>query len=147
AVGYWGMGHATNLLSFVALNLVIGHSLACVAFLTHELSHGTIVQSRAARCCLEVVLWGLNVVPATVWRRVHNQTHHAHTNTGHDPDRRFLLSERSLATSCYSRVFYPHRHTLRWNPLVAFHFVPYIVRNTLAAFYAGSSRPAVVPFK
>ncbi len=145
--GYWGMRHAVNLPGRAVLSLVIGHSMACVAFLTHELSHGTVVRGRARRYGLEVLLWGMNLIPATVWRRVHNQTHHAHTNTRRDPDRRFTVAEKSALTGIYSRIFYPHRHTLKWNPLVAFHFVPYIIRNTMAAFYGAASRPRLVPFK
>lgn len=147
AVGYWGMRHITGLPSRAIISLVIGHSMACIAFFTHELSHGIIVRRRALRYCLEVGSWALNLIPATVWRRVHNQTHHAHANTLKDPDRRFTLAEKTLITRLYSRILYPHRHTIRWNPLVAFHFVPYIVRNTAAVFYRAASRPHLVPFK
>jgi fatty acid desaturase len=147
AGGYIGFCNTSSLLIFAILSLLIGHSMACIAFLAHELSHNTIVRYRPLRYCLEVFFWALNLIPATVWRRVHNQTHHVHTNTPEDPDRQFLASEESFITRWYSRIFYPHRHTLRWNPLVAFHFVPYILRNTIAAFYPNSTKPALVPFK
>jgi fatty acid desaturase len=142
--GYLGFRHSTSVIAFGLLALLIGHAMACIAFLTHELSHNTIVRSRYP---LEVFFWALNLIPATVWRRVHNQAHHIHANTTEDPDRKYLASEDSVVTRWYSRIFYPHRHTVRWNPLVAFHFVPYILRNTLAAFYPNSRKPALVPFK
>ncbi|MBA3352104.1 MAG: fatty acid desaturase [Blastocatellia bacterium] len=127
------------------LTLVIGHSLACLGFLTHELAHGAIVRSRPLRYALEVFFWGLNLIPATVWRRVHNQTHHIHANTPRDPDRPFLRSEESASTRWYTRLFFPNRRSLRWNPLVALHLVAYTTRNAVAAFYRPPAKPSVVP--
>jgi fatty acid desaturase len=144
---YMGFRITSSTLVFLLLSLIIGHSMACLAFLAHELSHNAIVRSPPLRYCLEIFFWGINLIPATVWRRVHNQTHHVYTNTQSDPDRPFLNCEESRLTRLYSRLFYPHRDTLRWNPLVACHFVPYILRNTVAAFYANRSKPEVVPFK
>jgi fatty acid desaturase len=145
--GYYGLRSTSSIAAFAILSIIIAHSMACIAFLAHELSHNVIIRSRPFRYCLEVFFWALNLIPATVWKRVHNQSHHVHTNTSKDPDRRFLKSEESLLTRWYSRLFYPQRHTLRWNPLVAFHFVPYILRNTVAAFYPNSTKPTLVPFK
>src|SRR5262245_44843989 len=55
-------------------SLLIGHSLACIGFLTHELSHNSLVRRPALRYPLEAFFWALNLVPATLWRRVHNET-------------------------------------------------------------------------
>jgi fatty acid desaturase len=145
--GYLGCRYASSAGVYLLLALVIGHSLACVGLLAHDLSHNCILRPGPLRYLLEVPVWAINLVPATVWHRVHNQTHHVHTNTPDDPDRPFLLSERSWPVRLYARLLYPHRRTLRWNPLVAFHFVPYIVRNIAAAFYPGAGKPDVVPFK
>ena len=147
AAGYFGFRSTSSISIFAILSLIIAHSMACIAFLAHELSHNAIIRSRPFRYPLEVFLWALNLIPATVWKRVHNQSHHVHTNTLKDPDRRFLKSEESLLTRWYSRLFYPQRSSMRWNPLVAFHFVPYILRNTVAAFYPNSTAPTLVPFK
>jgi len=146
-VGYFSLLKTSSIPISAMISVIIAHSMACIAFLAHELSHNTIIRFRPFRYCLEVFFWALNLIPATVWRRVHNQTHHVHTNTPQDPDRRFLNSEESVLTRWYSRLFYPHRHIIRWNPLVAFHFVPYILRNTIAAFYPNSTKPTLVPFK
>src|SRR5262245_1379763 len=145
--GFLGIRNSSSVIVFAVLALLIGHSMACIAFLTHELSHNVIIRSRSLRYSLEVFFWALNLIPATVWKRVHNQSHHIHTNTPNDPDRRFLKYEESLLTRWYSQLFYPQRHTMRWNPLVAIHFVPYIMRNTVAAFYPNSIKPILVPFK
>ena len=118
AAGYFGFRSTSSISIFAILSLIIAHSMACIAFLAHELSHNAIIRSRPFRYPLEVFLWALNLIPATVWKRVHNQSHHVHTNTLKDPDRRFLKSEESLLTRWYSRLFYPQRSSMRWNPLV-----------------------------
>src|SRR5687768_10704119 len=127
------------------ISIVIGHSMACLAFIAHELSHGSIVRSRAVIYPLELLFWGLNCIPPTVWRRVHNHSHHGHANTPIDPDRRFLAAEETPVCRWYTLLFYPQRGSSRFNPLVALHFVPYIVRNIIAAFWSGP-KLAIVPF-
>ena len=128
------------------ISLTIGHSLACIAFYTHELSHNAIVTNSSVRRPLETFFWALNFIPATMWRQVHNAAHHPNANTPSDPDRKFFVSERSTSTTLYSRLLYPSRGTLRWNPLVLAHFVAYILRNVSAVFYP-RSKPSVVPAK
>ena len=136
--------HSTVIIG-LPLALVIGHSLACLGFLAHELAHGAIVRSRPLRYALEFFFWGITLIPATVWRRVHNQTHHIHANTPGDPDRPFLPTEETVRTRWYTRLFYPNRRSLPWNPLVALHLVGYTTRNVVAAFYRPPGKPDVVP--
>jgi fatty acid desaturase len=143
--GYATIRACDSLWCRVLLSLAIGHTLACLAFLTHELAHGAIVRARLPRYLLECLFWGLLLIPATVWRRVHNHTHHAHASTPRDPDRAFLRAEESLATRCYTRIFYPHRRGPRWNPMVALHLAPYVARNVAAAFWPARRKPCVVP--
>ncbi len=136
---------------YLLLSIVIGHSLTCIVFLAHELSHNTIIRRPLLQYLLEVPLWGLNLIPATMWRRLHNQTHHIHGNTIRDPDRFFMKSELESADGrmrrWYTKLFFPHRFTSRWNPLVGFHFVTYIIRHLLAVFYPRDLRPSVVTYK
>ncbi len=127
--------------------LLIANLMACLAFLAHDLSHNTILRKARLRYPLEVLLWGLNLIPATMWIRVHNRSHHAHANTPQDPDRRFLKKEESLVTRLYSRVFYPSKKAVRWNPVVGAHFVPYILRNVASVFYPSQNKPSVIPHK
>jgi fatty acid desaturase len=126
------------------ISFVIGHSLACLAFVAHELSHGAVLRSRSAVYPLELLAWGLNWIPPTLWRRVHNQSHHGHANTVHDPDRQFLATEQTRSTRLYSLLFYPQKGTSPFNPLVALHFIPYILRN-LAAAFVPLKKPGIVP--
>jgi len=127
--------------------VVIGHSIACLGFLGHDISHHSVVRNRAAIRILELVLFGLNVTPPTMWRRVHNQSHHAHANTRDDPDRPFAEHEHTPGTRRYARAFYPKG--ARWwrTPVVLCHWVAYVARNTVAALMPGEAKPSVVPFK
>ena len=146
-MGYLAFRFTSSIFIYVLLSLFIGHTLACIAFLAHELAHGVIIKSRVLRYFLEFLFWGMLLIPATVWRRVHNHTHHAHASTPRDPDRPFFHSEESAATRWYTRVFYPNQRSLHWNPIVAFHLIPYIVRNIAAAFYPPLKTPILVPAK
>lgn len=127
------------------LSVVISHSRLCIGFFAHELAHGAIVRNRLIRYPIEVFLWELNFVPATMWRRVHNQTHHVHANTPLDPDRPYLASEKTWATRCYTYIFYPQRRFGWLNPLIAFHWTGYVLRNIVALFYRPSAKPRLVP--
>jgi len=135
----------SSILLCLLFAMIIGQSLVCIGFLAHELSHGAILRNRMLRYTLEVFLWGMSFIPATIWRRVHNQTHHIHANTPLDPDRPFLPSEESASTKLYSKLFYPQRSAIRINPLVAFHLSGYIIRNTVASFCSERKKPRIVP--
>lgn len=127
--------------------LMMGHSTACCAFIAHDISHGAVVKNRTLRRILEMLLWGINAIPTTLWHAVHNQTHHAETNTLGDTDRRFVESERTDSTQIYTALLYPGQNGVFRMLFCLFHFVTYILRNIIAAFYPDEYRPAVVTAK
>lgn len=127
--------------------LLAALALSALAFATHELSHGIVLRPGPAQRLAELVCWGLIFMSPTMWRRVHNQTHHAHANTPGDPDHAFHPGEVTTATRWYVRLFYPNEDVFPWNPLVFAHFVAYTARNTLAALLPASWRPAIVPVR
>ena len=133
-------------LLYPILALVAGHSLACLALAAHEVSHGAVLRQKLAARCLETVLWTLNWIPATMWRRLHNQSHHAQTNSLNDPDRRYLAKERAVSTWLYTLLFCPNRF-LRRNPLALTHFLTYVVRQEIAVFLPGAMKPRINSFK
>ena len=147
AGGYIAIRFSDHWLVWLLCSLVIGHSLACMGFFAHEVSHNAIFRRPRIRYAFEVVCWGLNLVSPTIWRRVHNQTHHLYSNTFGDPDRLFLMSEACQTTLWYSRIFYPNQDSSKWNFGVRFHFIAYILRNTIAAFYPNRTKPILVPAK
>jgi fatty acid desaturase len=143
--GYTLMRQTQAWYFLLLLSVPIGHSIACLGFYAHDLSHKTILQDGVLLRIVETLVWTIVAVPATMWRRVHNATHHVETNTVRDPDRWFLVSEKATATQLYTQVFYPHRDGVKWNPLVGIHFLAYVIRNVQAAFGAPESKPAIVP--
>ena len=127
--------------------LVIGHSQACLVFLAHDFTHNAILKDRPGKRALELMIWGINVIPPSLWIRVHNQTHHPETNTLRDTDRTYRPSEETTATWIYTRLFHPNRQTPLRHPVVLFHFVTYIVRHLTAALMSADGKPSVVTFK
>lgn len=125
--------------------VVAASALSCLGFATHDLAHGSILRpGKALRLC-ELFFWSLLVIAPTVWRRVHNQSHHVHYNTPGDPDRQYFLEESSTSTRWYVKLLYPNAEVFPWNPLVFVHFVPYVIRNTAAALLPDRWKPPVVP--
>ena len=122
----------------------VGHSLLCLALIAHEASHRALALPAPARRWFCLVTLGLNLVPPTMWNRVHNDAHHQHAGTPSDPDRPFMTTEMSTATRWYSAVLYPHADTFI-GPLVFVHFVAYLLRNVATVFYPAPHEPAIVP--
>ena len=133
--------------AMLPISVLIGHSLACLALLAHDVSHNAVVTNRIAKRGLELLLWGLNAMPPTLWRRLHNQTHHVETNTVHDTDRSYRAQESTAAIRAYNRLCFPNCRTPLRHPLVLFHFVTYTLRHLLTALLPGSVRPSIVTFK
>jgi fatty acid desaturase len=67
--------------------LVLGHSLAVLGFLGHEILHGTVVRNRMLLTVFGgacIVHWGIT---PSLWIARHNRLHHRHTNDPFDdPD-------------------------------------------------------------
>ncbi len=119
------------------LGLLAGHSLACLAFLAHELSHNSILKRGKLKQIIETGFMGLLGIPPTMWHEVHNITHHGNTNTPGDPDRRWMTDEANKRNTAISAAFHPQKGWLRFSPLVPLQFVGYVMRNIIAALSGG----------
>lgn len=86
-----------------------------------------------------------------MWKRVHNHSHHHFGNTINDPDRFYTQAELegkgSKLRNTYVALFFPHKNASPLNPLVWFHFITYVIRHLVAAFYSEGKKPSVVTFK
>lgn len=129
----------------ILLFVVAGHSLTCMGFVAHELSHGMIVKSKKWTAILERLFWSTVFVSPTMWRRTHNSTHHMHYSTILDSDRMFVEEEATKFKKWYALLFYPNAEIFPWNPLVFLYQVPYFTRNTIAAFLPGKIAKKFVP--
>lgn len=141
--GYALMRRAEAWWQCALVALFIGHGIACIGFYAHDLSHKTIIPGGPALRVLETFLWMLMAVPATMWKRVHNATHHMETNTVADPDRFYLEAERDPVTQAYNTLLYANREGIRGNPLIWCSFPVYIFRNVCAAL--AQEKPVIVP--
>jgi fatty acid desaturase len=137
----------TTLWLLLPISLILGHSMACLLFLAHDVSHNAVVRNRFLRKTLEMTLWGVNMIPPSLWRRVHNQTHHVETNTVGDPDRVFRKSEGTISAILYNRIFLPNRKTPLRHPFVLFHFTTYIARHVLTFLMPGNHKLPIVTAK
>lgn len=138
----------TNMLWLAILaSLAIGHSQAGLVFLGHTLGHNVILKNARARRALEMVIWPLNLIPPSLWIRLHNQTHHPEVNTPRDTDRVYRASEVTRANRLYMRLFHPNRRTPLRHPLVFFHFITYVIRHLVAALMPGDTKPSIVTHK
>ena len=83
----WGIMVVATWPLQLLLGVLLGHSLAIISFLGHEILHGSVVKGRTLVRLLGGLcfsFWGL--LP-WVWVRWHNQIHHKHTNDPFvDPD-------------------------------------------------------------
>jgi fatty acid desaturase len=69
------------------LSLIIGHSFAVLAFLAHEILHGTVVRQRWIQSLTGGICLLPHCLPPDVWRTWHNRFHHGYTGVvGKDPD-------------------------------------------------------------
>jgi fatty acid desaturase len=146
-LGYFTLRVSNSVWLWMPIVFVVGHSLACLLFLAHDVSHNSVVRNTVVKRALELLLWGLNCIPPTLWRRVHNHTHHVETNTLCDTDRKYRLSEQTKAISLYNKCVNPSRTTPLRHPLVLFHFVTWIMRHLWTALLPGSHKPSIVTFK
>ncbi|MEO8627402.1 MAG: fatty acid desaturase [Betaproteobacteria bacterium] len=132
---------------FPLLALIMAHSLACLGFLIHDLSHNSVVRRQPFKYLLELYVWGLVVMSPHLWHRIHNQAHHRMPNSLRDPDRRYLRSESTAAIRWYDRLFVPSRRSGRIN-LTFLAFTAYITRNMMSVLlFGGERKPSIATFK
>ncbi len=85
--GGWGALHFASWAARAASSLLLGHSIGCLAFVGHEMLHGSILRNKTLIKLIGGICfcpWGL---PPGAWARWHNQIHHNHTNDPfQDPD-------------------------------------------------------------
>ena len=144
--GWIAIGAIRDPIWWVLWSLIIGNSLSALAFLAHDVAHRTVTTNRYLQYPTELFLWALMYVPATVWRYVHG-SHHAHTNSDEDTDRRFLSSELNVTGTIAAATLYPNRH-LRYSFIFLLFWFVFPFRHTIVALlYPGRKKPSYVTAK
>ena len=78
---------------YLPFAVVMGNCVITLLFVGHDMMHGSVIRNRRLVRVItlfsQAVLW----MPPTLWKHIHNQTHHNRTNSLKDPDRNFLYRE------------------------------------------------------
>ena len=101
---------------YIILSLALAHCLASLGFFAHDLSHQAIIRTAKYRYPLEVLLFGVNLLPATLWDHLHNRTHHVHMNAVSKPAAH-PSQESNRQKKWYGKFFLPTKRAYKFNPL------------------------------
>lgn len=140
------LSYNDSIYSIIGFSILSGISIACIFLYSHELSHGTIVRKQPYLYILQNFFWAFSGIPPTVWKKIHNLSHHKHMNTYKDPDRKTFKSEDSFFNRLYNLFIYPNR-VLRYSTTVGAAMMFYSVKHTLAVFYTTGNKPSIVTYK
>ena len=145
--GIFVIRNAPSMWVLPIVSLIMGHSMGCLGFIVHDISHNAVVTRQPFKYLLELYVWGVVVTSPHMWHRVHNQSHHRMPNSLTDPDRRYLAREKTLAVRWYDRLFVPSRASGVLN-LTCLAFLAYITRNmTAALLFPGKRKPSIATYK
>ncbi len=102
------------LLLYLPLAVVMGNSVIVLLFTSHNIMHGSVI--RNSRLIHILSLLGLTMLwmPPTLWKAVHNQTHHTKTNSLADTDRNYLYEQPKTWGKGIQNLFVP---SLGVNPI------------------------------
>jgi fatty acid desaturase len=95
----WALGRQLDqwpkafLWGYLPFAVVMGNSVLVLAFGAHDLLHGSILRRRRLAHWLGFLCFALHGMPPTLWKVLHNQAHHNHTNNMQDPDRNYLYQQ------------------------------------------------------
>lgn len=142
----YSINHFQSTFSTIGFSILAGISIACIFLYSHELSHGIIVRKQPALYLLQNFFWAFSGIPPTVWKRVHNLSHHSHVNTYNDPDRKTFKSEAGFFNNIYNLFIYPNKK-LRYSLTVGFAMMFYSTKHILSVFYRNGKRPAIVTYR
>ncbi len=93
--GCWYLLYAQFTWWFVPfITIAIGHSMACTAFVAHDVGHGGAHKGLFWRDLFCGIGFSAFWISPRLWRRWHNDDHHGHTQVeGVDPDHLFTMEE------------------------------------------------------
>lgn len=117
ATGFYLLAHHFSFWTAPWIALAIGHSMACMGFIAHDVSHGGSVKNLFLRDSIALVGFSWLGISPLLWRKWHNSDHHNNTQIkGVDPDHLFLLED--------------HKH----NPILKFLYIIHPVLRNIIIF-------------
>ncbi|MEB3294299.1 MAG: fatty acid desaturase [Synechococcales bacterium] len=146
AIPVW---HWQQILVYLPLSLIMGNSVLVLAFVSHDLLHGSIIRNQRVAYWLGLIGYSLHWTPPTLWQIVHNRTHHPKTNSVDDPDRNYLFQQpNSLGKRVQSWLVPSSEVTfLGWVLGMLTAWGVHTARNVVAAiFFGGKTEDVPAPF-
>jgi fatty acid desaturase len=102
-VSFWLLTAHFSYWTAPLLSLVIGHSMGCLGFLGHDITHGGTIRNGFIRDLLGGIAFSAFGIGPHLWRKWHNADHHGNTQIeGVDPDHLFTVEH------------YKHNPILKW---------------------------------
>lgn len=140
-VAYFG-----NIFALIGFSVLAGITIACLFLYAHELSHGVIIKKQPYLYLLQNFFWAFSGIPPTLWQKIHNLTHHKHSNTYTDPDRKTFKSEAGVLNNLYNLFIYPNKK-LRYSFTVGFAMILYSTKHILSVYYTRGKKPSIVTYR
>jgi fatty acid desaturase len=78
---------------YLPLTLIMANSVVVLLFSIHDVMHSSLIKNRLLLYLLSLLALAPMWMPPTLWRILHNQVHHSHTNSLKDPDRKYLSTQ------------------------------------------------------
>lgn len=92
--GFYVLANHFSWWAGILVSLMIGHSMACLGFIAHDISHGGSVKNLFWRDTLALIGFSWLGISPLLWRKWHNSDHHNNTQIkGVDPDHLFMLED------------------------------------------------------
>lgn len=138
AIAIWDLHWALNL----TLALVISQTFAGLAFLSHEVLHGTVVKTAWMRDLAGAIGFLPFWIGSKLWRKWHNMEHHAHTQHEHDDPDCGMTMEYVLQTPFIRWAYKLHPDFRSFFTFAAMPFFFQVHANKQLARYIGDFKPS-----
>ncbi|MER3435406.1 MAG: fatty acid desaturase [Leptolyngbya sp. ERB_1_1] len=107
---------------YLPFTLIMANSVIVLLFTVHDIMHCSLIKHRHLLHLITLLALTPLWMPPTLWRIVHNQVHHNHTNSLKDPDRRYLDQQPMTWGKWIQNLIAPSRQVNRVLMLVGMMF-------------------------
>jgi fatty acid desaturase len=132
---------------YFPFTIIMANSVIVLLFSVHDIMHSSLIKNRYLLALITLIgltpLW----MPPTLWRIVHNQVHHNHTNSIKDPDRRYLVQQPMTWGKWIQDLIVPSAQVKRGLMLIGMMFAwgIYAFRNLTSVVLFNSETVDYVP--
>ncbi|MEM9537359.1 MAG: fatty acid desaturase [Cyanobacteria bacterium P01_E01_bin.45] len=153
----WGMASQLDRWSpsllwlFLPIAVVMGNSVIVLLFSSHDLMHSKALKTPLVRQLTTLLGMTMLWMPPSLWKALHNRTHHNKTNSLGDPDRNYLQSHPNNFGKWIQNLFAPsHNVNPLWTAIgMGYAWGIYTFRNLVSVLFYndGTNSFAVAAFR